>query len=271
MEHISKKEWILGIAITFVVVAISVLMYQTIQLALLNNVKLYNQALKINNSEEEFLYAINTNVGTTLSYGTFSAVEPQSISELIGEFSYIGKTKEEYCIHVDQVCTTDSDGDLSCRTEISYSWDSKGKEHLETNLYMFLGNQFSQETLSMPFNIRYNLNPDLVAPEYHKLLHNSYIYEEERGWGTSVGDIRYKYNIIPQNFNASLFARFYENKILNPKKENRELEVYYEKTIEEVMLQQEKDIKVFTIIYFIVSILIGISLYLFLSYRVLNL
>jgi len=270
MGDISKREWIIGIAVAFIVTAIAIITYQPIQTKMIGDIKQYEQSLKIDNNSDQFIYAIETNVGDVLSYGKFLSLQPQSIPELIGEYSIIEKVTEEYTMHIDLVCTTDGDGNQSCHTETSYSWDYDGSEYFKTNQYEFLGYIFLDSEIQGLNLFRRNMNENNIALEYVDRLKGNYIYKENKR-GTSVGDIRYRYDVLPTEFSGSLFARFFNDKISNPMAEKKRLYIEYEKTIDEVLENKRKNLGIFNVVYYVLFILIGIGIYLVIAYHKLDL
>lgn len=265
MEDISKKEWILGIAVLFLTVALAMWLRQPIENGMIGRIKRYEQSLKIENDSSMFIYARETNVGDVLAYGEFVSLQPQRVPELIIKYSVIEKRMEEYNMHTRQVCTTDGDGHTTCHTEIYYEWDYEGSQWYTTRNYQFLTHIFLDKEIGLPAPLPLKLDESSVNPEFFKMVSGSHLYPHGRG--DYLGNQRYSYRILPEKFMGSIFVRFFEDKMSNPFNEKNRLELFYEGNIESVLKNKTSALVAFSIVYYIIFILLGIGLYFLLAYN----
>ena len=83
---ITRREILVCIAITLVLIGIGFLISGVIENGINENNEKYFKALKIHNDEEMFKYAIKTNVGYTLAQGKVKAVDGVSIDDILGKY-----------------------------------------------------------------------------------------------------------------------------------------------------------------------------------------
>ena len=183
---ITKREILVSIAITLILIGIGFLLSGVIKNGINENNEKYFKALKINNDEEMFRYAIKTNVGYTLAQGKVKAVNGVSINDISGKYFKIKKVKEKYTMHTRQVehTRTKSDGTTETyyTTEEYWTWDFVGQEEFHTEKFNFLGIDFDNEN-------------------YKETKKESYY-------------IRYQYYVIPFEFDGTLFT-YIENNTIN--------------------------------------------------------
>ena len=92
---VTKRETLVAIAITLALIGLGIIISEAIKNNVNESNEKYYKALKINNDEEMFKYAIKTNVGYTLASGTIRAINGISIDELDGIYLSIKKVKED--------------------------------------------------------------------------------------------------------------------------------------------------------------------------------
>ena len=102
------------------------------------NVKYY-QAVKIADSTQ-FNYALKTNAGHTLAYGTVAAVGYVT-DEGIGNYMTLTRVLEEYRKHHRTVCSGEGKN-RHCHTETYWSWDAIGRDRFAVSQVRFLGRNF---------------------------------------------------------------------------------------------------------------------------------
>lgn len=188
---ITKREIIVSIAITLILIGIGFLINSAIQNSIYEKNEKYYKALKIDNNEEQFKYSINTNIGYVLAQGKVQAVDGVSIEDIEGKYFKIRKVKEKYTMHTRQVAHTRKVGNTTqtyYTTEVYYSWDFVEKEEFHTEKFNFLGVDFENGTI--------NFNNE----EYKETKQISH-------------DIRFKYYIIPFEFEGTLFTHISNNTI----------------------------------------------------------
>ena len=175
--------------------------------------QLYFKALKINNDEEKFRYAIRTNMGNALVEGRMTAINGVHLDELEENYFYIEKVKEKYTRHTRQVAHTRRVGKTTqtyYTTEAYYTWDYAGKEEYHTEKFKFLNVEFYYGTIN-----------------FHNTTYLTTIQIDS--------STRYKYYVIPFEFDGTLFTEIKDNTISNNC-------FYYNESIEEIIRGKEKDL-----------------------------
>lgn len=182
-----------------------------------NNEKYY-KAQKIDN-KEYFKDFIETNTGYVLAQGKVQAVEGVSINELEGKYLKIKKVKEQYNKHTRSIKHKINDT-VYYTTEEYREWDYMGEEEMHVEIFNFLGVDFNYEKVKFS-NDRYKTTMD---GEYNT---------------------RYKYYIIPSEFETTLFA-YVENNTVN------DYSFFINKTIDEVIKDKQEEPKIYCVIFWIV-------------------
>lgn len=224
--EITLREILVSIAITLVLIGLGFLISSGIENRINESNEKYYKALKINNNEEIFKYAIKTNVGYTLAQGKVQAIDGVSIDDIDGEYFYIKKEKEKYTKHTRQVEHTETIGNETYTyytTEEYWTWDYAGKEEFHTEKFKFLGAVFSYGTINF-----YN---------------SSYKETKQIDYYT-----RYKYYIIPFEIEGTLFTYINNNTI-------NENDFLVDGTIENIMNQKENESTDFKILFWILWII----------------
>ena len=189
---ITKREILVCIAITLLLIGIGFLTSSAIKNVEYENNEKYHKSLKIDNDEDTFKYALKTNVGYVLVNGNVKT-EGISIDGINGKYFYIKKVKERYTEHTRQVAHTRtvSDGKGGTKTETYYTtetyweWDYVSSEEKHVDKFTFSGVEFDYNTI-----------------KFYNNKHIDTIKESSK--------IRYKYYAIPTEFNGTLFT-FIEN------------------------------------------------------------
>lgn len=188
---ITIRETLVAVAITLVLVGLGFLICGLIKNNVNESNEKYYKALKINNDEEMFKYAIKTNVRYTLAQGTVKAVEGVSIEDIDGKYFKIRKVKEQYTRHTRQVAHKRRVGNTTqtyYTTEVYWTWDYVSEEEFNTEKFNFLGVDF----------------------DYEKIKFNNENYKETKN---SETNIRYQYYVIPLEFEGTLFTDIDNNTI----------------------------------------------------------
>ncbi len=109
----------------------------------------YEQAVKIDGDKELFEYGMRTDIGNAYVAGTLKAVDPISLPDIDGEYSFIRKVKEKYTQHTRTV--THKSGETTYTTEeIYYTWDEVGHEDYACSQITFLDNEFDYGVIPLP-------------------------------------------------------------------------------------------------------------------------
>ena len=224
---VTKRETLVAIAITLALIGLGIIISEAIKNNVNESNEKYYKALKINNDEEMFKYAIKTNVGYTLASGTIRAINGLSIDELDGIYLSIKKVKEEYRKHYREEKHTriKSGGteEIYYTTEEYWTWDYVEEEKIHVDMFNFLGVDFDYDTIEF-YNQSYNTTKEV---EYH---------------------IRYKYYTIPSEFEGTLFTYINNNTITQNK-------FSINKTINEIVKSKEDDVNFINAIFWITWII----------------
>lgn len=224
---VTKRETLVAIAITLALIGLGIIISEAIKNNVNESNEKYYKALKINNDEEMFKYAIKTNVGYTLASGTIRAINGISIDELDGIYLSIKKVKEEYRKHYREEKHTriKSGGteEIYYTTEEYWTWDYVEEEKIHVDMFNFLGVDFDYDTIEF-YNQSYNTTKEV---EYH---------------------IRYKYYTIPSEFEGTLFTYINNNTITQNK-------FSINKTINEIVKSKEDDVNFINAIFWITWII----------------
>lgn len=224
---ITKREILVSIAITFLIIGIGFFISSAIQNSIYEKNEKYYKALKIDNNEEQFKYAIKTNIGNTLAQGKVQAVNGVSIEDIEGSYFKIKKVKEKYTMHTRQVAHTRKVGNTTqtyYTTEEYWTWDYSGEEEWHTEKFNFLGVDFDYGTI--------------------KFYNESYIDMNQTDYYT-----RYKYYIIPFEFEGTLFTYINNNTI-------NENEFYLDTIINSIIEKKQGEADGWNIGFWIIWILL---------------
>jgi hypothetical protein len=173
---------------------------------------IYYTAAKIDNNADQFNYGIKTNIGNALVYGTLSTIDPVSMDTLTGEYMYIEKVYERYSMHTRVVTHRSANGTTYTTTETYYTWDTCKREEKSATTVAFLDREFSINLFSLGWSNTLILNQETLSGNILNKVSNNYVYEDGDFW-SSVGDIRYHYNVIPVTKTGSILVRLGDNTI----------------------------------------------------------
>lgn len=224
--EITFREILVSIAITLILIGLGFFISGSIENGINESNEKYFKALKIDNNEEMFKYALKTNVGYVIAQGKVKAVEGVSIEDIEGKYFKIKKVKEKYTKHTRQVAHTRTVGNKTetyYTTEEYWTWDYAGQEEFHTTKFNFLGVDFSYGTINF-----YNES-----------------YKETKSGGHHI---RYKYYVIPLEFEGTLFTYMKDNTI-------NENNFSVNNTIENIIQQKENDVNTSNIVFWLIWII----------------
>ncbi len=224
--EITFREILVSIAITLILIGLGFFISGSIENGINESNEKYFKALKIDNNEEMFKYALKTNVGYVIVQGKVKAVEGVSIEDIEGKYFKIKKVKEKYTKHTRQVAHTKTVGNKTetyYTTEEYWTWDYAGQEEFHTTKFNFLGVDFSYGTINF-----YNES-----------------YKETKSGGHHI---RYKYYVIPLEFEGTLFTYMKDNTI-------NENNFSVNNTIENIIQQKENDVNTSNIVFWLIWII----------------
>ena len=136
---------------------------------------------------------MRTNIGNAFVAGTLKAVDPISLPEIGGEYSYIRKVKEEYTMHEMVVTDYDEDGEvIGNHIETYYTWDEVGHEDHACSKITFLDNEFDYGTIPFP------------AREYLTTIKES-------------NKVRYLYYVCETEYSGTIYAKLADETISDAK------------------------------------------------------
>ena len=220
---ITKREILVCISITIIVVSIGLFISNGIENSINEKNEKYFKALKINNNNDMFNYAIQTNVGYTYVRGKVEGVNPVS-KDIDGKYFYIKKVKEKYTKHTRQVAhtrTVNGRTQTYYTTETYWTWDYAGHEESHVDKFIFSGKEFNYGDIA-----------------FHNSKHKETINESSH--------IRYVYYVIDNEFEGTLFTKITNNNIT-------ENEFHY-KTIQELIKEKESDIGTLKAVFWLIWI-----------------
>lgn len=223
---ITKREILVSVAITLILIGLGFLISSGIENGINEENEKYYKALKIENDEDIFKYAIKTNVGYTLAQGKVQAIDGISIEDIDGKYFYIKKEKEKYTKHTREVEHTKTIGNETYTyytTEEYWTWDYVGEEKWHIEKFKFLNKEFNYGIIKFD-NLSYK---ETKQTDYYT---------------------RYNFYIIPIEFEGTLFTYINNNTI-------NENTFYENNTIENIIKQKESEAEGFKILFWTVWII----------------
>lgn len=131
----------------------------------------YRQAAQIENSEDEFKLALETDIGNVFVEADLKAVDKVKHEKLRGEWLAIDATYEKYTKHTRVVhyTVTDSKGRAHhrTRTETYWTWDRYDSKHLKAKQVDFSGVIFPTAKFDLSWCSRHE---DTVSIGWHKRI-----------------------------------------------------------------------------------------------------
>lgn len=221
--QVTKREILISIIIFLILICIGFFISELIENAVIEDNEKYYKALKINNDENMFNYAIKTNIGYALIQGKIEAIDGVSFEGVEGKYFKIRKVEEHYTMHTRQVAHTRKVGNTTTTyytTEIYYSWDFVDEEEKHIEKFKFLGVEFKYDTI--------------------KFTNEKYLKTEKIS-----SDKRYKYYAIPATFEGTLFTYINKNTI-------NENKFYINNTIENLIKEKDNSIRNMNILFWFI-------------------
>lgn len=222
----------------------------------------YNKALKIDNNNNMFKYAIETNVGNIINYGEFKVDKGVNSEWLKNDYIYINKIAEEYTRHYRTVCSG-SGKTRSCHTETYYTWDKINSQVSNVPTLKYSGLDFNFNEFKNYPTYRLELNKDTVIYNKVDKIKNNCIYETIRTFDSDVGDKRYLYKVVNKNFSGTVFGTAKDNKFTDGDKLTINIQ-----NVKEFVEEKNSNFNIGRITFWIIYIMLsgcGIAYYIYLD------
>lgn len=180
--EITKREIIISIAITAVMLTIGFFISGKITNIQNDKNAEYQKAVHIDDSEL-FQYGMDTNVGNAFVYGDLRAVDTVTFDEIGGEYLRIEKIKEQYERHEREVTETDSNGNKHTKIEVYYEWETEDRESKHSEKIMFCGIEFPYDKI--PYSLDKHIKTINADREY-SWKSREYVKVRFRYYGTEA-------------------------------------------------------------------------------------
>ena len=233
-----------------------------INLAILNYTmktnEVYYKAIQIDGDNELFEYAMRTNAGNALVYGTAICVDSVTDEMLKGNYLAIKVDVDKYVQKVKYEDVKDSEGNVIGQKAVYYKeWDHYKSSDVCATTINFVGVDFPYYKLSIKNFKSLTLNSSNVASEYSNKIKNNYIYPEGT-FSHSVGDLRYSYSVVPISQNITILASLKDGSIYNALSNDTSVTIHYGESISRVIESRKNSENVpnifFTIVWYILFI-----------------
>ena len=169
--ELTLREAIFAFLIVGVLTAVGYLAASAIEQNVHSKQLVYRQAAQIDNSEDEFKLALETDIGDAFVEGDLEAVDKVSHDKLAGKWLAIDASYEKYTMHTRTVhyTVTDSKGrsHTRTRTETYWTWDRYDSEHLAAEVVVFSGIRFPTSKFDLGGCSR---REDVVSIGWHKRI-----------------------------------------------------------------------------------------------------
>ena len=228
---VKKPELLFSTIIVLVMVFIGIWISSAISESVMQTSEEYSTATIISDPSQ-FDYAAATNFGNALLYGEVESDELTTFDEIGNGYIYIEKVREEYTRHTRTVTKTDSNGNKRTETEVYYSWDYDGKTCKHVDSITFLGKEF-------PFGY-------IDLPTYRLDLFEAGVQSQRSNYIYTRSDIRYYYNVTPNNLTGTVFASLNNSTVEDPSA------LYHNMTPQEVIESVKKSETTAQVIFWIV-------------------
>ena len=204
MVEVTKREILVSVIIVCLLLCLGLTIDSKIVDIQISSKEKYSKALKINENDEMFRYAIETSVGNIINYGQFSVDMGITDKWLKKDYMSIEKITEEYSRHYRTECSG-SGKSRRCHTVTYYTWDEIDSQTTNVTKIQYSGLEFNFSDFSNFPKYKLKLDTDSVAEDKINKVKDNYIYDEIRFFH-SVGDKRYSYMIVDKTFKGTVFG-----------------------------------------------------------------
>ena len=160
--------------------------------------KLFNTAIHAQ-STDAFNYAVDSQQGNILTYGTFTTPEPVTIPEVTGNYFRITKTEERYTQHTQYYECGTTENPRTC-TRTYYTWDYRDYDNTTASTLTFHERNYPSNIFSIPYARR------LTCENIINHCKSGYQYEDNNSLWTFEGDLRWYYTVTDTTFSGSIFV-----------------------------------------------------------------
>lgn len=195
--EITKREIIVSIAITAVMLIIGFIISGKITDYENDKNAEYQKAVHITNSEL-FQYGMETNVGNAFVYGEIEPVDTVTFEEIGGEYLYVEKIEEWYERHERKVIKKDKNGKKYTEIEVYYKWETKSRESKHADEIEFCQTVFPYGKIRIP------------SKQYIDTISGG------KEWSWRSGErvkVRFKYYGVSANHTGTIYTRLADNTI----------------------------------------------------------
>ncbi len=211
---------------------IGILIDRKISEKIMDRCAAYRKAVELE-SDEDFRYGMETEVGNAFAYGVLAAENPITVPWAPGKYMLVRVVTERYERHEQTVAETETDADghthTTYRTEVYYSWDVVNCREEHVREIRFCGVVFPYSSIKMP------------GPLLHKTE-----YAGPR--------LRYLYYVLNQIMRGSIFTELSKNGI--SKGSPFYLSVHAKEAKERVLAKAADKRLFFRLIWFVAAALI---------------
>ncbi len=219
----------------------------------------YYQTMQVADDKTRMEYLMQTEAGRTgINRATIKADKPVSLDELIGQYQFIKRTKEEYTMHTRTYTTTDSKGHSTTHTETYWTWDYAGSESKQSENVLINGVKTKSSEIDLP-------TKDLELKK--NMLNNKITYGiffKHKGWISgndyyTDSSTRYSYEYTPTITKYTIFAILKSKQIL-PLQGQSKIQTYNQsvENVKKQYNQTAKGAKVAYIVVLVISIIVGL-------------
>lgn len=226
--------------------ALTLLIKNTAEEARYTKAKLYNTAIHAQ-STDSFNYAVDSQQGNVITYGTFTTPNPVTMPEVTGSYFSISKIEERYTEHTETYeCGTEENPQTCTRTY--YTWDYHGSDKVAADTLTFHERNYPANIFSIPY--ARHLNCDVIINH----CHSGYQYEDD-SWWASVGDLRWYYRVTDTTFSGSIIVNTTQGQFAPVNASTIQI---HDKSVEDVIKDANSttDITIFIIVLFIINLII---------------
>jgi len=229
---ITLREIVFSFLIIGIMTTIGFFISLKIEKTKLDNTLKYRQSAQISTTNE-FIHAINTDVGYAFVEGELQTIDPVKDKNLKGEWLSITSYKEHYTLHTQVYVTYDNKGRPHSHIRTYWTWDVVDSNNIHANNVIFCGVPFKYST--------FKYDDAEIHTYVHKIdSHNRIVFKS-----------------IPKTFNATIFENIsHTNKLKN-------VILYCNKTINTVYndLTTSHSVTIFWIIWSIITLIFVIAFY----------